>query len=92
MVWSKRIQWVRKLFFAEISCGARSFKDTKKETSFSSKRWLLSHIFYLDPQPIKYSTEAVDVLRIFRGIVEPMRGLLLDPGQITSRQQLRTDQ
>ena len=64
----------------------------KKETFFSSKRWLLSLRFYLDPQPIKCSTEAVDVLRIFRGIVEPMLGLFLDPGQITSLQQLRTDQ
>ena len=92
MAWSKRIQWFRKLFYAEIGCGARSFKDTIKETFFSSKRWLLSLRFYLDPQPIKCSTEAVDVLRIFRGIVEPMLGLFLDPGQITSLQQLRTDQ
>ena len=68
------------------------FKETKKETSFSSKRWLLCHRFFLDPQLIKCSTEAVEVLRIFRGIVEPMRGLLLDPGQITSLQQLRTHQ
>ena len=52
----------------------------------------MSHRFYLDPQPIKCSTEAVDVLRIFRGIVEPMLGLFLDPGQITSLQQLRMDQ
>jgi hypothetical protein len=91
MEWLKRIQWVRKPFFAEIGCGARSFKDTKKESPFSSKRWLLCHRFFLDSQPIKCSTEAVEVLRIFRGIVEPMRGLLLDPGQITSLQQLRTD-
>ena len=67
------------------------FKETKKEASFSRKRWLLSHRFFLYLQLIKYSTEAVGVLRIIRGIVEPMRGLLLDPGQITSLQQLRTD-
>jgi hypothetical protein len=67
------------------------FKETKEETSFSSKRWLLIHRFFLDSQPIKCSTEAVEVLRIFRGIVEPMRGLGFGPGQITSIQQLRTD-
>ncbi len=66
------------------------FIETKKETSFSSKRWLLCHRFFLDPWLIKYSTEAVGVLRIIRGIVEPMRGLRFGPGQITSFQQLRT--
>ena len=91
MEWSKRIRWVGKPFSAEISCGARSFKDTKKESPFSSKRWLLCHRFFLYLQLIKYSTEAVGILRIFRGIVEPMLGLLLDPGQITSLQQLRKD-
>ena len=78
-----------------IFCGDRLrckvFKETKKEASFSSKRWLLSHRFFLDLQLIKYSAEPVDVLRIFRGIVEPMRGLGFGPGQITSIQQLRTD-
>jgi len=49
------------------------FKKTKEETSSSRKKWLLSHRFFLDSQPIKCSTEAVDVLRIFRGTVEPMR-------------------
>lgn len=74
------------------SAAYKVFKEAKEETSYSRKRWLLSYRFFLNSQPIKCSTEAVEVLRIFRGIVEPMRGLLLDPGQITSLQQLRTDQ
>ena len=78
--------------FREDRLRSKVFNESKEETSFSRKRWLLRHRFLLDSQPIKCSTEAVEVLRIFRGIVEPMRGLLLDPGQITSLQQLRTHQ
>jgi antitoxin (DNA-binding transcriptional repressor) of toxin-antitoxin stability system len=58
--------------FRRYRLWCKVFKETKEETSFSRNRWILRHRFFLDPRPIKCSTEAVDVLRIFRGIVESM--------------------